>query len=213
MAPMPWCSRSFLRAGHRAVLHAAMVEQADCARAACRGIGVHSLFVQVGAPRAYTSASASNTILAIQSDPRNWGARERLAETLYNMGGSTGRSMRCRRPSTLEREWKRITSSPTGARSATSETLGIPCAGGAISRMRAASGSAHNAAPTCRTNSFARWLSGGRKGRFKDISARPGRRRTDGSSLLALPLRYAFIPVGCAFLGLAGWALLASARS
>ena len=179
------------------------------------GVSAYTAYsFKIGSARTLYKRQCERYIQTIQSDPRNWGARERLAETLYNMGQldraidemqaavDTGAGMEAQYKLShwsKERHYR--------------DTLNPVCRSCRTENVRGARQCSQCGADLPYESSFARWLSGGPRGGSRIYLLSLAAAGLTGVSVLVLPLRFAFIPVGCAVLGLVGWALLASARS
>ena len=169
---------------------------------------------QAGSVRSYYRQRCKDYIKAIENDPRNLGAREYLAEALYNLGEldraidelqaavDMGAGIECRHKLDLwiKERHRRDSSAPICRWCNTENRQG--------ERRCARCGS-----DLPFDTSFSRWLAGG-----KAAGARPYLILIGGVGLIALslvflPLRFAFIPFLLCASALAGWSLIASARS
>lgn len=180
--------------------------------AGAMGYAIYSY--RVGGIRAYYKSRVREYIQAIQFDPRNRGARQRLAETLYNLGEldraidemqaavDMGGGIECEYKLA---EWTRErylrdtpnpvcrwceTENPQGARKCLNCGSDLPC-----------------------DNALTRWLMGGRSSSARYYLIVVTGLAVVCVSLLVLPLRYALIPLAACLLFMAGWSLAVSARS
>lgn len=163
--------------------------------------------------RSFLKQRCQEYMQAIQFDPRNLGAREYLAETLYNLGEldraidemqvavnmGAGLECRYRLDKWIKERHLRDTLNPVCKWCFTEN------APGARKCSRCGSELPYD-------NVISRWLTGG-----KTKSARYYLILTIGAALIAvslvfLPLKYAFIPVVACVLTVAGWWLIISAR-
>lgn len=169
---------------------------------------------RVGGIKAYYRSRIDEHIQAIQFDPLNRGARQRLAETLYALGeldraidemqvaADMGGDIECGHTLakwTRER-YLRDTPNPVCRWCETENQRGA--------RLCEKCGS-----DLPYDNALTRWLMGG-----KTSSARRYLIVVTGLtivcvSLMVVPLKYALIPVAACVLALVGWSLAASARS
>lgn len=162
-----------------------------------------------GGMRPYLRQKCRECMSAIEFDPRNLGAREYLAEALYNLGEldraidemqvavNMGAGMECqyRLNKWLRERQLRDTANPV-CRWCNTENQA-----GARKCSRCGSDLPYQTALT-------RWLTGGRTGRARYYLLLFAGVALVGMSLLLLPLHYAFIPVLLCITALAGWALL-----
>jgi len=166
-----------------------------------------------GSLRSYFRKRCSEYMRAIQFDPRNLGAREALADTLYNLGDldraidemqvavDMGAGMECQyRLSKWSKErYARDSLNPV------CKWCGTEGIQGARACVRCGSELPYE-------NSLSRWLTGGKTSGSRYYLIVIFGVGLVGISLLLLPLRFAFIPVVLFTVALAGWGLLASSR-
>lgn len=169
---------------------------------------------KVGGTRAYYKRRCEEYVQAIQTDPRNTGAREFLADALYNMGQldraideiqaavDIGAGLECQyKLNKWSRErYIRDTPNPICRRC---ETENAPQSRTCVK---------------CGTdlpydNAFSRWLMGGRSAGARCYLIVITGAAVVSVSVLLLPLKFAFIPVVLCLTALAGWSLVGSARS
>jgi hypothetical protein len=162
-----------------------------------------------GGMRAYQKRRCEEFVQAIQSDPRNLGAREHLAETLYNLGQldraieemqvavNMGAGMECRyKLDRWDKERRlRDTTNPVckwcmaenrpGSRTCSRCGSALPC-----------------------QNALTRWLTGNGRSRARVYLIGIAGAALVAVSIALLPLKYAFIPLGLCVAALVGWALI-----
>jgi len=168
----------------------------------------------IGADRSIYKRECEQYAYMIRIDPRNWGAREKLADTFYKLGKldraieelqaavdvGAGHEARYKLSHWTKEQYMRDTLNPVCKWCQTENAIG--------DRQCTKCGS-----ELPFETSFARWISGGRAGGGRIYLMALAAAALTGISILVLPLRFAFLPVGCAVLGFVGWALLASARN
>ena len=176
------------------------------------GYAVYSF--KLGSARAYYKARCQEYIAAIHADPRNTAARQYLAEALYNMGEldraveemqaavDIGATLECQYKLTKwsKERYFRDTPNPVCRWCQTESQLG--------SRTCSKCGS-----DLPYENAFTRWLTGGGRSNARYYLILITGAAVISVSLVVLPLKFAFIPFFLCVIALAGWALLASARS
>ncbi len=176
------------------------------------GYAVYSF--KMGSTRAYYKARCGEYIAAIHADPKNTGARQYLAEALYNMGEldraveemqaavDVGGNLECQYKLTKwsRERYFRDTPNPVCRWCQTENRPGDRKCGKCGSDLPY-------------ENALTRWLTGGRKSGARYYLILIAGVAVISVSLVALPLKFAFIPFLLCVTALAGWALLASARS
>lgn len=175
--------------------------------------GAYALYsYHVGGMRSYLRNRSAEYMRAIQADPRNLAARQRLAETLYLLGEldravaemqaavDMGADAECRYRLSrwiLEQRARDSgnpvckwcgTESPAGTRRCPRCSSELPC-----------------------RSALGRWLIGGRWASARLILLILMGTALISASLALLPLEYAFIPLALLGLALTGWALIRSA--
>ncbi len=169
---------------------------------------------KIGGIRSFYRRRCREYMCAIQADPRNLGARQYLAETLYNLGEldqaisemqaavDMGAGIECqhRLSKWTKERYFRDTTNPVCR---WCETENQP---GARMCRRCGSDLPYE-------NALSRWLMGGKTSTLRYYLILVGGIALVCISLLLLPLKYAFIPLGLCVFALAGWFLLSSARS
>lgn len=169
---------------------------------------------RVGGVRSYYKHKCEEYIGAIEFDPRNLGAREYLAESLYNLGEleraidemeiavNMGAGMECRyKLGKWQKELRaRDLTSPICRWCSTEHPQGTRKCG------RCGSDLPYESA-------LSRWLVGGKTATTRYYLLVVFGVALASVSLLVLPLKLAFIPLLLCVLALAGWSLVNSARN
>ena len=169
---------------------------------------------KVGGWRHYYKNRCTEYIAAIQFDPKNLAAREYLADALYNLGDldravdemqaavDLGAGMECQYKlgKWSKERYFRDTANPICRWCETENQPGqrtcVKCG-----------------ADLPYDNAFTRWLMGGKSATARYYLLLITGIAIVGTSLLVLPLVFAFIPIVLCVLGLIGWALASSARA
>ena len=176
------------------------------------GYAVYSF--KMGSTRAYYKHRCEEYVQAIQTDPRNTGAREYLADALYNMGEldravdeiqaavDIGAGLECQyKLSKWSKErYIRDTPNPVCRWCKTENAL--------RSRKCVKCGS-----DLPYDNALSRWLMGGGTHQARYYLILITGAAVVSVSMLVLPLKLAFIPIALCITALAGWSLVSSARS
>jgi len=167
-----------------------------------------------GSIRTYYKRRCEDFVRAIQSDPRNFAAREQLANTLYNLGElnraidemqaavDMGAGYECQYALQKWAKERHLRDTPNP-----------------VCRWCQTENDAD--ARVCRRcgadlpyeTSFTRWLMGGKTSKSRYYLIIVSGVGIAVISVLLLPLKYAFIPLAFCILGLVGWAFISSARS
>lgn len=179
---------------------------------AASGYGIYTW--KCGSFRAYYKCRCAEYIRAIQADPRNLAAREYLADALYNLGEldravdemqaavDLGAGVECQyKLGKWSRErYLRDTSNPV-------------CRWCGTENQQAARKCSKCGADLPYDTAFTRWLLGGRSSGARYILLIIAGLALAATSVLVLPLRFAFIPLGLCVLFLVGWSMVGSARA
>lgn len=180
--------------------------------AGAAGYAIYSY--RVGGIRAYYRSRIQEYIEAIQFDPRNRGARQRLAETLYTLGEldkaidemqvavDMGGDIECVHTLagwTRERHLR--------------DTPNPVCRWCETENARGARACEKCGADLPFDSALTRWLMGGRTSSARYYLIVVTGLAMLCVSLLVMPVVYAFIPLAACVLAIAGWSLVSSAKS
>lgn len=168
---------------------------------------------KIGGWRHYYKNRCDEYIRAIQFDPKNLAAREYLADALYNLGNldravdemqaavdlGAGTECKYKLGKWSKELYLRDTANPVCRWCETENQLG--------QRKCSRCG-----ADLPYDNALTRWLVGGRSAAARYYLLLTAGIAIIGVSLLVLPLKFAFIPLGLCVLGMVGWALASSSR-
>lgn len=179
---------------------------------AAAGYGIYSW--RYGSFRAYYKRRCEEYIAAIQSDPRNLAAREYLADTLYSLGQldravdemqatvDLGAGIECQYKlgKWSKERYLRDTTNPVCRWCGTENQQGMRTCSKCGSDLPF-------------DTAFTRWLMGGRSSSARYCLLVIAGLAVIVTSLLLLPLKFAFIPISLCVLAVVGWSLVGSARS
>jgi len=180
--------------------------------AAAGGYAIHEYLG--GSTRAYLKQQCQEYIRAIECDPRNLGARQYLAETLYNLGEldraidemqvavNMGAGIECQYNlgKWVKQQHLRDTDVPV-------------CRWCMTENQRGARKCSRCGADLPYESPLSRWLAGGRTARARYYLILTAGTALVAISLALLPLKFAFIPLLLCLVALGGWSLISSARA
>jgi len=169
---------------------------------------------RTGGMRAYLTKRCDDYIRAIQFDPRNLGAREYLAQSLYDLGQldraidemqvavGMGAGMECQYALAKWTKERYLRDSPN------------PVCTWCQTENHSGSRKCSNCgAELPLQNPLGRWITGGRAAGARYYLILVSGLAMVCVSLLLLPIKFAFIPMALCLIALGGWSLLASNRS